>query len=182
MNTKPTNTLLRLFISIAITVGVVLVYAKPLPDNDQAAGGYLIQQQQQPNAGEEFVIAYGGGGGDIPNSNNGLLDSPTELNTHDPSLSGGDFFLSNPTPTIQEDPTLAGEGGKLIAFDWLENFREGIREKLGPHDPEPAPAVVTVEAQPSPAAVTVEAQPKYGPETPPLINPVVPSTPDTNTD
>lgn len=168
MNTKPTNTLLQLFISIAITVGVVLVYAIPLPDNDQAAGGYLIQQQQ-PNAGEEFVIAYGGGG-DIPNSNNGLLDSPTELNTDDPSSSGGDFFLSNPTPTIQEDPTLAREGGKLIALDWLENFREGIREKLGPHDPKPTPAVVTV-----------EAQYKYGPETPPLTT-SVPSTPDTNTD
>lgn len=36
MNSKPTNTLLRLFISIAITVGVVFVYGKPLPDNDQA--------------------------------------------------------------------------------------------------------------------------------------------------
>lgn len=106
MITKPTHTFLRLFISIAITVGVVLVYAKPLPDNDQA-GGYLIQQQQQqqqPNAGEEIVVAYGG---DIPNYN---LDSP-ELNT-DPSFG----VFSNPTATIQENPTPAK--GELVAFEW----------------------------------------------------------------
>ena len=120
MIAKPTNTLLRRFISIAITLGVVLVHAKPLPDNDQA-GGYLIQQQQQqqqqqPNAGEEFLVAYGG---DNPEYN---LDSP-EQNT-DPSFAG----VSNPTPTIQENPTPAN--GEPAAFEWLDSIIDGIRQKF----------------------------------------------------
>ncbi len=113
MIAKPTNTLLRRFISIAITVGVVLVYAKPLPDNDQA-GGYLIQQQ--PNAEEEFVVAYGG---DNPEYN---LDSP-EKNT-DPSFGG----VSNPTPTIQENPTPAN--GEPVTFEWWDSIIDGIRQKI----------------------------------------------------
>lgn len=121
MIAKPTNTLLRLFISIAITVGVVIVYAKPLPDNDQA-GGYLIQQQQ-PN------VAYGG---DNPEYN---FDSP-ELNT-DPSFGG----VSNPTPTIQENPTPAK--GDLVAFEWWDNVMNGIRQKFE-GNPEPPQPLVTL--------------------------------------
>lgn len=141
MNSKPTNTLLRLFISIAIIVGVVFVYAKPLPDNDQA-DGYLLQQQQ-PNAAEDFVVAYNGGGGDTPISNSNGLDSPELINT-DPSFGGGGFF-SNPTPTIQENPTPAREG-KLVALDWVDNFWEGIRQKFGIQDPKPPQPVYTIEA------------------------------------
>lgn len=105
-------------------MGVVLVFAKPLPDYDQA-GGYL-DQQQQPNTGEEFVVAYGGG--DIPN-NYKLDTSPEQLNT-DPS-SFGEF--SNPTLTIQENPTPA-EGGELVAGNWLENLYNSI---FGEPQPQP---------------------------------------------
>ncbi len=61
------------------------------------------------------VVAYGG---DIPNYN---LDS-SELNT-DPSFG----VFSNPTPTIQENPTPAK--GELVAFEWWDNFINGIRRK-----------------------------------------------------
>lgn len=113
---QTTSTLLRLFISIAVTVGVVLVYAKPVLNNDQA-GGFLIKQQQQPpNAGEEFVVPYGG---DLPNYN---LDNP-DLNAEPP------FGVpSNPTPTIQENPGPAD--GEPIAFEWLDNINSLILEIL----------------------------------------------------
>lgn len=134
MNTKPTNTLFRLFFSIAITVGLVLVYAKPLPNNyDQAGGGYLIEQQQQqqpPNAGEgEFVVAYGGD--DIPtNYNLDNIPNPDELLNTDPSSFSA--FSNPPTPTIQENPTFTTtEKSGQVALEWIDNLMNNIREKFG---------------------------------------------------
>lgn len=48
MTTKPTSTLPRLFISIAIMLGVVLVYAKPVPDNYQLDGFLSSKSCQMP--------------------------------------------------------------------------------------------------------------------------------------
>lgn len=119
MTTKPTSTLLRLLISIAITAGVQLVYAKPVPDNFQI-DGFLQQQpqqqpqqQEQPNAGESFVVAYGGN-----NSPNYNLDS-TDLNA------AAQFGVStSPTPTSQENPSPAE--GDLVAWEWWDNSRNNV--------------------------------------------------------
>lgn len=95
MTTKPTSTLPRLFISIAIMLGVVLVYAKPVPDNYQLDG--FLQQQELPNAGEGFVVAYGGG------------DTPPAygFDSLDLNLLPQPGIPTSPTPTIKENPTPA---------------------------------------------------------------------------
>lgn len=111
MTTKPTSSLLRLLISIAITAGVQPVYAKPVPDNFQMDG--FLQQQPQPNAGESLFVAYGG-----DNSPNYNLDS-TDLNA------GAQFGGSvSPTPTSQENPSPAE--GDLVAWDWWDNIRNNV--------------------------------------------------------
>lgn len=113
MTTKPTSTLLRLLISIAITAGVQLVYAKPVPDNFQIDGFLQQQLQQQPDAGESFVVAYGG-----DNSPNYNLDS-TDLNA------AAQFGVSTPpTPTSQENPSPAE--GDLVAWEGWENTRNNV--------------------------------------------------------
>lgn len=142
-------------------MGLLLVYAKPLPNNDdQAGGGYLIQQQQQQqqqpySAGKEFVVSYGGD--DIIIATNYNLDnSPAdELNTDSSPSSSSPAFSENPpnvTPTIQENPTLTTEkeGGGLVAWEWFDNFVNGLdnigkqfgdNPQLTPQSPEVTPTV-----------------------------------------
>lgn len=121
MTTKPTSTLFRLLISIAITVGVVLVYAKPVLDEYQLDGFLLPQQQQQqpeqPNAGEDFFVAYGG---DIPHYN---LDG-TDIKAAPQSA-----VPTSPTPTIQENPTLTEGGGPAGALQWVQDTFDRVSGK-----------------------------------------------------